>query len=327
MADPLQHVNPGDPLVVRADTFNLLLDAAKEFKKGPRVGAGPGLRSPLVPAVEVYVVNGTGSTLPEWSVVTPTGYAVSPVTDPLVAKKTPVFDVDAPTAADDLIFITVESIADGEMGRAVAAGVVVASVNVTSTAHEYAVPVAATTLNLASAATGPARLAVPAASTGTANRLVVLGSAPPASASAASVQVYSTNVLANIATNTLGTYADIVTNMMTLTTLGKWLITLNIGAVIHTAGGITVPSSVDVKVLQSSGDTFSLEFPPVATREVAGAIGIDAYGSISKVLTITQSTTLKMQAALNAAAGSANAADCVVYNTNGNALIAVYLGT
>jgi hypothetical protein len=163
---------------------------------------------------------------------------------------------------------------------------------------------------------------------GTDNRPRVFAVAPPTSGGgAALVQVYSTNITAQIGTNTPGTYADIVTGALTLTTLGKWLITLNIGAVIHTTGGITVPSSVDVKVIQSSGDTFTLEFPPVMSREVAGAVGVDGYGSVSKILTLTQTTVLKIQAELNAGSAGSAAGDCVVYNTDGNALVAVYLGT
>lgn len=180
MADPLQHVNPNDPLVIRAATWNAFVDAARETKKGPRIGAGPNERLPLVPSVEVYVKNTTGGTLAEWSVVTPTGYATDPDSEPIEARKRPVFEVSAPVATDDLILLTVEPIANGRIGRAVATGIAVAVVNVTDAAHRFAVPIIGNLFQLNSATCGPARLSVPAA-VGTEKRLVVLG-APPCDA-------------------------------------------------------------------------------------------------------------------------------------------------
>lgn len=137
---------------------------------------------------------------------------------------------------------------------------------------------------------------------------------------------YTTSFVANIGAFTSGVYGDIVTNALTLTTLGRWEVTLNVNATIITATGTTVPADIHAKVIQSSGDTFSME-TGVCHREVAGAFGHTEWASVSKLFTVTQTTVLKIQAKITAGTLSGTAVDASVQNSQANALYAIYLGT
>ncbi len=163
-ADELQPVQAGDALNISAKTFNTLLDSARDWKLKARgrVGAGPHQNDPMVAGNLVWISNTTGGTLPIWSVVTPTGTAISPVDAPLEARKTPVFTVSAPVTTDDVVLVTIEPVADGKLGRALCDGYGVAQVDISSTTHKYARPSPGNIFQLESALDGPVRLVAPA---------------------------------------------------------------------------------------------------------------------------------------------------------------------
>lgn len=171
MNDPLQPVNPGDPLVIQATTWNTLLSAARE--RTERTGPGKGVPQPALPACLVYVKPGSSVVL--WGIQTPTGEEIDPTDVDVLAARHPVFASTAPTSADDPIVITQRPCQGGRIARAVAAGVTVAEVVVTDTAHRFARPIPDNAFQLTSAASGPAYLLVKATETGTAKRLVLLG--------------------------------------------------------------------------------------------------------------------------------------------------------
>lgn len=176
MADPLKNVQPGDPLVISAAAWNRLTRAALRAERQPKAGAGGAVPPDdiLGPAVVVRVRNGTGATLPAHSVLTPTANVLDPEDDSLGARRRPVIDAATPTSADDAIVIAFDSIEYQKLGRAVAAGVTVANVEVTDLTHRYARAVPGDSTKLVSATSGPAYLLVPPTGTGTALRYVLL---------------------------------------------------------------------------------------------------------------------------------------------------------
>ena len=79
--DPLKHVQSGDPLAIRAETFNCLIDAARDFKQRTRhLGRTP---SPSFPNPTVVPVrNDTGSDQPRFAVLGLDGPIIDPSDNP-----------------------------------------------------------------------------------------------------------------------------------------------------------------------------------------------------------------------------------------------------
>ena len=179
MGDPLQHVQPGSPLVIQAEAWNRIVDAAGRAEGSRRFdgGAGDARRIPTRPAVYIDVKNTTGGSVANRAILSPTGVVVDPATNPDLAADGPTVVAAAPTSDSDPVLIAVQPIPDGTVGRAVVAGVTVAQVSVTSTSHRFAKPIAGTSTHLASAAAGPIRLLMPPTTTGTQMAYVLLGGA------------------------------------------------------------------------------------------------------------------------------------------------------
>ncbi|VTS01530.1 Uncharacterized protein OS=Isosphaera pallida (strain ATCC 43644 / DSM 9630 / IS1B) GN=Isop_2423 PE=4 SV=1 [Gemmata massiliana] len=166
----------GQPLSLYADELNAMLEVARAFRRGKLASllAGTDVGA-WKPANIVYVQNGTGGDLSARAVLTASGAVVDPATDPVQARKEPTVEASAPTSATDPVLVVLDGIAAGTVGRAAVSGVTVAQVSVTSTGHRFARPISGNTSNLASASSGPVRLLVPPATTGTQTAYVLLG--------------------------------------------------------------------------------------------------------------------------------------------------------
>jgi len=182
MPDPLGSVIAGhiSPLVKDAAAVNAVLESARGYRAVKQRKAGPGKvgPTPLAPANLVMVENTTGGTIPVWSVLTPSGFTIDPVAHPFETRRHPTFTASAPVTERDAVVITVDSIPAGGIGRAVAAGVAVAEVEITDTAHRYARAVPGNLFRMTSADTGPAYLYAPGG-LGTRKTLVLLGAPHP----------------------------------------------------------------------------------------------------------------------------------------------------
>ncbi len=174
--DPLAPVAAGQPspFLNNAATVNTVLDAVRRG----RVARDPvrgGTYEPWRPAVIVDIENLSDDTYPVHAILTPTDVAVDPDSDPVYASRRPVLSAAAPASATDSVLVVLDGIEAGTVGRAVVAGVTVAQVSVSSTGHRFARPIPGTTSHLVSAASGPVRLLVPPATTGTQMAYVLLG--------------------------------------------------------------------------------------------------------------------------------------------------------
>ena len=178
MADPLDSVIAGQtsPFVVSAATCNAVLGAARQVARDGRAprGAGRSDTDAYPPAVYVLVKNTTGGSLLRRSILAPSGVVVDPAAKPIDAADAPALLVSAPVTADDPVLVAAEPIPNGGIGYAVAAGVTVADVSVSDTAHTHAVPDPGNLFNLVSAESGPVRLLQTFGSTGTKTCYVLL---------------------------------------------------------------------------------------------------------------------------------------------------------
>lgn len=184
MSDPLRPINPGDPLIGRlrdSRMFNTLMQVAKDKTEKTGAAGAPGVK-PIIPYIEAYILP-VSSVLPGY-VVTPTAIPHTFPDQAITAQRQPIFTVNAPSSADDLVMIVTRPApgSTDQLGRAVVQGLAVINVEVTDADHEYAVPVASDMTKMVSAETGPVRIIQPR-TTGTANRMCLVGSKPAAGGS------------------------------------------------------------------------------------------------------------------------------------------------
>lgn len=180
MADSLRRVQAGDNLVITAETWNLLLDTADKLRSRGgvfRAGEGSAEAESFSPCSVIRFENTTGSTVPAFAVLTPTGASPDPDTDGATAlsvRRRPVVTASAPITDGDPVLIAFESVGDGQIGRAAVSGVTVARVDLTDTTHRFARPDPGNIFNLVSAASGPVRLLQTFEDAGTYLMLVML---------------------------------------------------------------------------------------------------------------------------------------------------------
>jgi hypothetical protein len=143
MGDPLKPINSGDPLPRRATTWNLLLDAARDYRSRRGGSAGEGaIDGAGIPALEITIRNNTGSALDVFAVVKIGAPLVSPVDEPFANCESPAFEGETPTGPLDLIGVLQVPLGVGEMGRARVGGITYASINPTTTRADewYLIP-------------------------------------------------------------------------------------------------------------------------------------------------------------------------------------------
>lgn len=156
----LERKVPGQPIRLSAGDWNAMLDLVRndQARRLGAGGAGRGLSNTVSPTAVVLVSNATGSDVGQGYCLAITSTLLDPAGAPLDWLARPVLEGDEPVATTDPCVVLLEPIADGAIGRAAIAGLVIAQVDVTDTAHEYATPTAADATKLTSAASGPARL-------------------------------------------------------------------------------------------------------------------------------------------------------------------------
>jgi len=134
-----QKVRPGEPLRIPADAYNAFVDAARGHQgRQADLAATPGRtvrRTDILPVrnssggnVDRFAILGIDSVL-----ITPTDNLDEFKNRPALDGITPDIDVHA-----GRFVVTIEPIASGKIGRAVAAGVTPVQVNVTIATHDFA---------------------------------------------------------------------------------------------------------------------------------------------------------------------------------------------
>lgn len=121
----LRKVTTGEPVQIKATTWNAFVDAAIYTKQQQRAGGVPIASGTEYPATTVLVRNNTGSDLSAYAVVGISGPIILPSDNEDEFKQRSGWTVVTPTADHVGSFlVTAESIPAGEMGIAYSGGVV-----------------------------------------------------------------------------------------------------------------------------------------------------------------------------------------------------------
>lgn len=157
-ADPLRHVQAGEKLEIRADTWNALVDAARWVRDHTSQRGGGVIADPITPSCMVLVRNDTGSNLTSRSVVRVDDWVVTPVDHPFEVMQRPALKGNTPNATTNAIAILYDAIPANQFGRAIIQGIAAVDVLVNDSSHTYARPYSGTNSKLESATSGPARI-------------------------------------------------------------------------------------------------------------------------------------------------------------------------
>lgn len=130
--DLFQPVRPGDPIT--AETFNLLLGAARDSRRGPPVGAAHRRPDSPTKGSQVLVKNGSGSDLLRYSVTILGSVAITPTDNADGFAENLAVSVAAPGSptAKPVVAILQEPIANGAFGYATILGLTFCKVDVSS---------------------------------------------------------------------------------------------------------------------------------------------------------------------------------------------------
>lgn len=179
MPDPYRSYRAGEPAPRDAATFNAFASAARMARDAGR---------PLSPGDEpgaarradvVRVKNAAGTDLARHSILGIDAPLFLPADDENAFLREPAIRGVEPTSAHASAYVVLlEPALEDRVIRACVAGVCAARVDVTSTAHGYAVAKAGETGHLASAGIGPAQILWRESGTGVKWALVRLGAAP-----------------------------------------------------------------------------------------------------------------------------------------------------
>jgi len=176
VSNPLQRVRPGDPIPHSAETWNAIIESARNNKRrGPQtLGATGTIADGYKGSLEIDVKNNTGGTILQWSVLKITTPFVSVTDQPEDNQDSPTFLGIAPTSVNDIVCVTQEGAGNGEFVRATILGVAVCKINVTDANHETCSPSTSTANYFDSAAGGRFEILWKESGTGTKQAVILL---------------------------------------------------------------------------------------------------------------------------------------------------------
>lgn len=166
MPDYFKRVQAGDPLDIKAPTWNAMLEAAQAHQSRMQGGGAPGTARVITPdVVDVYNDSGTG--VGAFEVLGVDDVLVAPSADLQQFVNRPCLRGVAPTEEHAGKFVvTTNAIPAGGIGRAVVLGATVCKVDMQAADDRYADVYAGDTTKLKSGTTGPARILHVEAGTG-----------------------------------------------------------------------------------------------------------------------------------------------------------------
>ena len=181
MSEPTRKVQPGDALVIPAATYNGFIDCLVDLRQR-QSSVGQSVKGAALPTGAVLIVNESGGNRNRFDVLGVAGPFVLPDDDAQGFRNRVALRCVTPTADHAGRFVVLlEPVADGAVGRAMAAGVTVAVVDITGTDATH-VDAAADTYTLADQEGGSARILWREGGTGEQWAVVRLGDATGGSA-------------------------------------------------------------------------------------------------------------------------------------------------
>lgn len=155
--DPLKKVHSGEPLEIHAEAYNAFLDAARLARSQQSVGGDSQEFARNTTLAKVR--NLTGASRTRFSVVGLSKPIVIPADNEAEFLRQTTFDGVTPTSTHENRFaVLLEPLAPNKIGAAAVAGVLPLKVHFTSYDHQCATIKAGDATQLASAASGPARI-------------------------------------------------------------------------------------------------------------------------------------------------------------------------
>jgi len=139
MGDRMKKVQPGDPLQIRAETFNTFIDAARDFKARQHdvvSQATPAFRQSGI----VLIKNNSGYDCQRFDVLGIDTPIITPYDNFEEFKNRPALTCSTPDYSKHVgrFVVLLEPIAAGKLGYAVVSGITVAKINVSAECHAYA---------------------------------------------------------------------------------------------------------------------------------------------------------------------------------------------
>lgn len=287
MPDALSPVVIGQRIESRADTWNLILDAARAHRQGGCRGQSSGYLS-YGGVVEALALNSTGANLAAYKPATVTAAGGIDVTGDGGPpwQQAPLLTLGVPAAATDFVVVTLDAIPDGAIGRVAVAGACLCDVHVNSSGHAFANPTTNTTA-LESAATGQIRVLHKGTGSSTRRCAAYLGDQMPAAAAPSLSSAFALTAGPTTLTGN-GTWVDVCSVSLAA---GTWLLWYAIGAAFASATlGDYVASRLDL----SGGVCVAV----VCNTTVAGATASGQAGAVY-LTTLGSPTTVKLQASRN----------------------------
>jgi len=179
----LKRVSGGQPLRIRAATWNAVLDAAEDYQRRQLTETGG--RSPIArPYLGLPVSNDTGLDLDRFSVVGLDGPVFGPDDNQEEFDNNPVFSGVTPQEGvhAGLYAILADALRAGDIGDAILVGVARVAVDVSDESHGWAEIADGDCSKLVSASSGSAQILWAEPGTGLKDALVRLGGPPSAAA-------------------------------------------------------------------------------------------------------------------------------------------------
>jgi hypothetical protein len=176
MGDHLKKVKSGDPLVIPASTFNAFIDAAQAHQAQQRALGAEGMRD-FGHAATVRVRNDSGAAVDRFGVLGIDGPVIGPDANLVEFQGRPTLKGVTPIAGahDGKFVVLLDPIGNGRIGRACAAGLTVARIDVSDAVHGYADIDNGDASHLASASSGAAKILWKESGTGEKWALVSIG--------------------------------------------------------------------------------------------------------------------------------------------------------
>lgn len=157
--DPLRKVRVGEPLKIPAAAWNAFVDAARSVSN-QRHSAQSGPATVARDQITCLVKNNTGADVGQLGILSLGDPLVSPTDDEESFRRLLAFNGSTPSGATGpgKWCVTMEPVADGEIGRAVLLGVVPVEVDVSGGVEDFAEFKSGSTSVLEASATGTARI-------------------------------------------------------------------------------------------------------------------------------------------------------------------------
>lgn len=289
MPSPFRDPVVGDPLPTSRALWTAIVGAARDHAQPPGAANGRGGLG-RTGYVEAWAFNDTGGDLEAFKPAKVTATADIDLTDDEYVydwSRRPVLTLGTPSAATDIVAVTLEAIPDGQFGRVAVAGWCACDVDVGSSGDRYASPTTDTDA-LVSGSTGSIRILN--TGTGTARRCAVYLGDQAGGAGGSTISHTFDVAGASTTLTGNGTYSDVTTSGVTLTA-GTWFVSYTM------TGNLNANTAGDRLIARLyPGSGFGYALSRFCTAQVTG-VSVYEVAAGWRIITTPSGLNVKLQAA------------------------------